>query len=115
MSAVMSAAARPRPDDTSSTAQRDLAFDGADFDRIRQLICERAGISLGTVKQAMVYSRVSRRLRGNRSQLIRQLPAMAGAGQQRRGRRRMAGIHQPPDHQPDLVLSRGPPFHRAAQ
>ena len=63
MSAVMSAAARPRPDDTSSTAQRDLAFDGADFDRIRQLICERAGISLGTVKQAMVYSRVSRRLR----------------------------------------------------
>jgi chemotaxis protein methyltransferase CheR len=63
MSAVMSASARPRPDDTASTAQRDLAFDDADFDRIRKLIYERAGISLGTGKQAMVYSRVSRRLR----------------------------------------------------
>jgi chemotaxis protein methyltransferase CheR len=63
MSAVMSAYARPRPDDGSSAIQRDLAFDGADFERVRKLIYERAGISLGTGKQAMVYSRVSRRLR----------------------------------------------------
>lgn len=35
----------------------------ADFDRVRQLIHERAGISLNGGKQAMVYSRLSRRLR----------------------------------------------------
>jgi chemotaxis protein methyltransferase CheR len=34
-----------------------------DFDRIRQLIHRRAGISLHAGKQAMVYSRLSRRLR----------------------------------------------------
>ena len=35
----------------------------ADFGRIRQLIYQRAGISLHAGKQAMVYSRLSRRLR----------------------------------------------------
>jgi chemotaxis protein methyltransferase CheR len=42
---------------------------GADFERIRVLIHQRAGISLHSGKQAMVYSRLSRRLRetGERS------------------------------------------------
>ena len=42
---------------------------GADFERIRALIHQRAGISLHAGKQAMVYSRLSRRLRetGHRS------------------------------------------------
>ena len=35
----------------------------ADFERIRQLIYQRAGISLHAGKQAMVYSRLARRLR----------------------------------------------------
>ena len=35
----------------------------ADFERIRELIHQRAGISLNAGKQAMVYSRLSRRLR----------------------------------------------------
>jgi chemotaxis protein methyltransferase CheR len=41
----------------------------ADFERVRQLIYQRAGISLHAGKQAMVYSRLSRRLRdtGHRS------------------------------------------------
>lgn len=44
-------------------------FSGADFERVRQLIYQRAGISLHAGKQAMVYSRLSRRLRdtGHRS------------------------------------------------
>jgi chemotaxis protein methyltransferase CheR len=37
-----------------------------DFDRIRQLIYQRAGISLHAGKQAMVYSRLARRLRETR-------------------------------------------------
>jgi chemotaxis protein methyltransferase CheR len=37
-----------------------------DFERIRKLIYERAGISLHAGKQAMVYSRLSRRLRETR-------------------------------------------------
>ncbi len=38
----------------------------ADFERIRRLIYDRAGISLHAGKQAMVYSRLSRRLRETR-------------------------------------------------
>lgn len=38
----------------------------ADFERIRKLIYQRAGISLHAGKQAMVYSRLSRRLRETR-------------------------------------------------
>jgi chemotaxis protein methyltransferase CheR len=47
----------------------EFSFSGADFERVRQLIYQRAGISLHAGKQAMVYSRLSRRLRetGHRS------------------------------------------------
>ena len=41
----------------------EFGFSGADFDRVRTLIHQRAGISLHAGKQAMVYSRLSRRLR----------------------------------------------------
>jgi chemotaxis protein methyltransferase CheR len=44
-------------------AEPEFAFDGADFERVRKLIHQRAGISLHAGKQAMVYSRLSRRLR----------------------------------------------------
>ena len=43
--------------------EQEFTFDAADFERVRQLIYKRAGISLHQGKQAMVYSRVSRRLR----------------------------------------------------
>ncbi len=43
--------------------EREFAFSSADFERVRRLIYERAGISLHEGKQAMVYSRLSRRLR----------------------------------------------------
>lgn len=42
---------------------REFSFDARDFARVRQLIYQRAGISLHDHKQAMVYSRLSRRLR----------------------------------------------------
>jgi chemotaxis protein methyltransferase CheR len=50
-------------------ADQEFAFSSADFDRVRQLIYQHAGISLHAGKQAMVYSRLSRRLRetGERS------------------------------------------------
>ena len=46
-----------------------FSFDARDFERVRSLIHARAGISLHAGKQAMVYSRLSRRLRetGHRS------------------------------------------------
>jgi chemotaxis protein methyltransferase CheR len=44
-------------------AESEFAFGHADFERVRRLIFQRAGISLGAGKQAMVYSRLSRRLR----------------------------------------------------
>ncbi len=48
---------------------REFSFDRPDFERVRELIYQRAGISLQPGKQAMVYSRLSRRLRetGHRS------------------------------------------------
>ncbi len=45
---------------------REFAFTGADFERVRKLIYEHAGISLSATKQDMVYSRLARRLRETR-------------------------------------------------
>jgi chemotaxis protein methyltransferase CheR len=47
----------------SGLAESEFVFGTADFERVRRLIFQRAGISLGPGKQAMVYSRLSRRLR----------------------------------------------------
>ena len=58
MSAVPASA---RPD--LQRSEPEFSFDAADFERIRKLIYKRAGISLHAGKQAMVYSRLSRRLR----------------------------------------------------
>lgn len=60
------AATAPAPDVCGEAA---FSFERADFERIRKLIYQRAGISLHEGKQAMVYSRLSRRLRetGHRS------------------------------------------------
>jgi len=44
-------------------SEPEFTLSTADFERIRQLIYQRAGISLHAGKQAMVYSRLSRRLR----------------------------------------------------
>lgn len=44
-------------------AAQEFKLTAADFERVRQLIYQRAGISLHAGKQAMVYSRLSRRLR----------------------------------------------------
>jgi chemotaxis protein methyltransferase CheR len=56
-------------DDIPQASAPEFAFDRADFERVRELIHRRAGISLHAGKQAMVYSRLSRRLRqlGHRS------------------------------------------------
>jgi len=49
-------------DATEATAH-EFTFSGADFQRVQKLIYARAGISLHDGKRAMVYSRLSRRLR----------------------------------------------------
>ena len=60
-------ATRPTPTTTPAagvtTDGREFQFSRQDFDRIRKLIYERAGISLSEAKQDMVYSRLARRLR----------------------------------------------------
>ena len=43
--------------------EHEFSFSNADFERVRKLIYQRAGISLHDGKRAMVYSRLSRRLR----------------------------------------------------
>ncbi len=43
--------------------EREFIWTSADFDRVQSLIYQRAGISLHDGKHAMVYSRLSRRLR----------------------------------------------------
>lgn len=65
----MSDVLMPPASATSERVDQEFAFGPADFERVRQLIYQRAGISLHAGKQAMVYSRLSRRLRetGHRS------------------------------------------------
>lgn len=43
--------------------EREFEFTDADFERVRKLIYERAGIALAPIKRDMVYSRLVRRLR----------------------------------------------------
>ena len=63
------AAYRPRhlietmAESTKDKESREFHFTSQDFERIRKLIYERAGISLSPAKQDMVYSRLARRLR----------------------------------------------------
>lgn len=45
---------------------REFSFTQQDFDRIREMIRDHAGISLNPSKQEMVYSRLTKRLRANR-------------------------------------------------
>lgn len=49
-------------------AVREFSFSTADFERVRKLIYQHAGISLSPVKQDMVYSRLARRLRATGKQ-----------------------------------------------
>jgi chemotaxis protein methyltransferase CheR len=46
-----------------SDGEKEFTFNNRDFDRVRGLIYQRAGISLSDSKQEMVYSRLARRLR----------------------------------------------------
>lgn len=48
------------------SGEREFVFTNADFERVRKLIYEHAGISLSPAKQDMVYSRLARRLRETR-------------------------------------------------
>jgi len=59
----MSATVSDPPSSDPLSATREFSFDTKDFERVRKLIYERAGINLQEGKQAMVYSRLSRRLR----------------------------------------------------
>ncbi|KAB7566319.1 CheR family methyltransferase [Verminephrobacter eiseniae] len=60
---------RPAPPSGPLEQGREFAWTQADFARVQALIRQRAGISLHDGKHAMVYSRLSRRLRdtGHRS------------------------------------------------
>ena len=51
------------PDAAANIQGREFVWTDADFDRVQALIYKRAGISLHDGKHAMVYSRLSRRLR----------------------------------------------------
>ncbi|MDK9725955.1 MAG: chemotaxis protein CheR [Sterolibacteriaceae bacterium MAG5] len=54
---------RPRIEVPSIVPQREFQFTQEDFDRVRKLIYDHAGISLAPIKRDMVYSRLARRLR----------------------------------------------------
>lgn len=62
MNAFLDAARTPTAID-GDIVDHEFSFGPADFDRVRKLIYQRAGISLHEGKRAMVYSRLSRRLR----------------------------------------------------
>lgn len=55
------------PGSGAASMVREFEFLPADFDRVRRLIHQKAGISLSDLKQDMVYSRLARRLRATNS------------------------------------------------
>lgn len=53
----------PEDPAVETPAEREFAYGRRDFERVRRLIHERAGIALGEGKAEMVYSRLAKRLR----------------------------------------------------
>ena len=47
----------------STDAQREFSYSRRDFERVKGLLFKQAGINLADSKDAMVYSRLARRLR----------------------------------------------------
>lgn len=76
--------AAPESDATTlasvSGEEREFHFSARDFQRIRQMIYDRAGISLSEAKQDMVYSRLSRRLRARGVQRFSDYLELLAAG-----------------------------------
>ncbi len=68
----MSANAVIEVGDAPGMQGREFTWTNADFDRVQDLIYRRAGISLHDGKHAMVYSRLSRRLRDTGHQSFRE-------------------------------------------
>lgn len=62
-SSIRTESSRPPARVGISSEDREFLFTDLDFERIRKLIYERAGISLAPNKRDMVYSRLARRLR----------------------------------------------------
>jgi chemotaxis protein methyltransferase CheR len=71
MTQTLDARARSAASDADAEIDHEFSFAAADFERVRQLIYQRAGISLHEGKRAMVYSRLSRRLRETGHQSFR--------------------------------------------
>jgi len=63
---------RQAPGAPSGMQGREFSWTDADFDRVQSMIYKRAGISLHDGKHAMVYSRLSRRLRETGYQSFRE-------------------------------------------
>lgn len=61
-------------------AAREFVFTTSDFERVRQLIYQHAGISLSAAKQDMVYSRLARRLRATGKNTFNDYLGMLEAG-----------------------------------
>lgn len=60
--------------------EREFHFTQADFERIRKLIYQQAGISLAPIKQDMVYSRLARRVRALKLDTFAEYLALLEAG-----------------------------------
>jgi chemotaxis protein methyltransferase CheR len=61
--------------------EREFHFSRRDFEEVRKLIYEHAGISLSDAKEDMVYSRLARRLRATGQRSFRDYLALLNAGQ----------------------------------
>jgi chemotaxis protein methyltransferase CheR len=64
----------------AGTEGREFEFTARDFERIARLIYERVGISLGSSKHQMVYSRLSRRLRARNLQSFEEYLQLLATG-----------------------------------
>ncbi|MEW6313471.1 MAG: CheR family methyltransferase [Pseudomonadota bacterium] len=60
----------------SDNAIREFHFSTEDFERVRRLIYQHAGISLSSSKQEMVYSRLARRLRARKLRTFKEYLAL---------------------------------------
>jgi chemotaxis protein methyltransferase CheR len=64
----------------AAAPQREFAFSRRDFEEVRKMIYDHAGISLSDAKEDMVYSRLARRLRATGKRSFQDYLALIRAG-----------------------------------
>ena len=102
------------PDSTTQVIDREFSFSDRDFERVRKLIYQQAGISLNDGKHAMVIAACRAVCAKQATSPLTRIFSGWKTGTLAASQE-WQGIHELPDHQPDPLSSEEHHFHTLAE